>query len=358
MTKICFLADGTSIHTVRWCKYFIDKGHEVHLLTLQKAEIEGVFIHYINCGEINRSGGNWKILTKFWKVRKLIKQINPEIVHSFYATSYGILGALSGFHPFVVTALGSDVLISPLNSKPYRLLLKYVFSKAQWITAMSDPMKKTMINLGAKTENINTLIFGIDTSIFNNSHRQTPNDQFVVTSTRNFEKIYNIDILLDAIGICQSQIPNLHVNLIGSGRLGLMLKEKIEALGLSEIVHFIGKLTQPEIADYLNTSQLFVSVSSSDGNNISLNEAMACGCVSVVSDIPANRQWIIEGENGFYCTEITPEAIARAIIKASSEYNNIAEKSAALNKDIIAEHADWNINMQKVERKYNQLIQK
>jgi glycosyltransferase involved in cell wall biosynthesis len=357
MSKLCFLADGTSIHTVRWCKYFSELGHEVHLITLQKAEIENIQIHFIDCGDISKSGGNWKVLTKIGEVKRIIKKIQPELLHSLYATSYGILGAFSGFHPFVVTALGSDVLISPTNSKIYQFLLKYVFSKAQWITAMSDPMREIMIKLGAKAELTTTLIFGIDTSIFNDLNKSISSTEFVITSTRNFEPVYNIDILIDALSICQSKISNLRVNIIGSGRMELQLKEKIQTLGLTEKINFVGKLTQTEIASYLNKSHLFVSVSSSDGNNISLNEAMACGCVNVVSDIPANRQWIIEEENGFYCSDITAESIANTILIAYQKFENTFEKANQLNKKLISELADWNINMKKVEKKYNQLIQ-
>jgi L-malate glycosyltransferase len=356
MSKICFLADGTSIHTVRWCKYFSKLGHEVHLITLQEAEIENIQVHFINCGNISKNGGNWRVLTKTGKVKKIIYKIKPDILHALYATSYGILGAFSGFHPFVVTALGSDVLISPNNSKIYRFLLKFVFSKAQWITAMSDPMKEIMIKLGAKAELTSTLIFGIDTSIFNDLNKSLSSNEFIITSTRNFEPVYNIDILIDALSICQYKIPNLRVNLIGSGRMEHPLKEKIQTLGLTKNINFVGKLTQPEIASYLNNSHLFVSVSSSDGNNISLNEAMACGCVSVVSDIPANRQWITEGENGFYSPEITPESIADTIFTAFKEFKNTFEKANLLNKKLISEQADWNVNMKKVEQKYNQLI--
>ncbi len=356
MSKICFLADGTSIHTIRWCKYFSEIGHEVHLITLQKAEIENIQIHFIDCGDISKSGGNWRVLTRIWEIKRIIKNIQPDLLHSLYATSYGILGAFSGFHPFVVTALGSDVLISPTNSKIYQFLLKYVFSKAQWITAMSNPMREIMIKLGAKPERTTTLIFGIDTSIFNDFGKTLSNDKFVITSTRNFEPIYNIDILVDALSICQSKIPNLYVNLIGSGRMEVLLKEKIQTLGLDKSINFVGKLTQPEIANYLNNSHLFVSVSSSDGNNISLNEAMACGCVNVVSDIPANRQWIIEGENGFYCPEISAESIANTILNAFQKFESINEKATSLNKKIISEQADWSVNMKKVEHKYNKLI--
>jgi L-malate glycosyltransferase len=357
MSKICFLANAKSIHTVRWCNYFLERGHQVFVITLQDAQIDGVSVHYVNCGKIDNNGGNWRIIFAIGKVKHLLKKLQPDIIHALYATSYGLLGALSGVHPFAVTALGSDVLVSPANNKFYRRLLRFVFSKAQWITSMSEEMYALMLKYGAAEDRTEVLVFGIDATVFNHVNRCLSKDCFVITSTRNFEPIYHVDTFLDAVNLCKKRIPNLSVNLIGSGSLEVMLKDKIEKLKLADIVSFAGKLTQPEIASYLNQSQIFVSVSSSDGNNISLNEAMACGCFSVVSDIPANRQWIIEGENGFYCNEITAEAIAASIQRAYVAYDEITERCVEMNERIIAERANWHVNMQRVEAKYKQLIQ-
>ena len=127
--KICFFANGGSIHTVRWCTHFQKLGHEVHLISFENAEIPEVKIHFIDIGNVNVHGGNWKVLLKYRKIKRLLKVIKPDIFHALYATSYGITGALCGFQPFIITALGTDVLISPKESFMYRILLRYAFSK-------------------------------------------------------------------------------------------------------------------------------------------------------------------------------------------------------------------------------------
>ena len=85
--------------------------------------IENVTTHFVDGGNINVVGGNWKVLLKFKEIKRLLSQIKPDIFHSHYATSYGITGALCGFHPYIITTLGSDVLISPQKSFIYKLLL-------------------------------------------------------------------------------------------------------------------------------------------------------------------------------------------------------------------------------------------
>ncbi|HQV99965.1 MAG TPA: glycosyltransferase family 4 protein [Bacteroidia bacterium] len=356
--KICFFADGGSIHTVRWCTHFHKLGNEVHLITFTKVEIPNIHVHVIDVGNVNVSGGNWKVLFKFRKVKKLLAEISPDIFHALYATSYGITGALVGFHPYVITALGTDVLISPKQSKLYKALLKFAFSKADWITAMSDFMKKVIEEMGVASEKISTVPFGIDPAVFNSVHRKVSNDKFIVISTRNFESIYNIPHLINAIANIRNEIPNLQLYLIGAGSLKSELETLIEIRKLNDQVRFFGKLPQPEIASLLNSSQVFVSVSLSDGNNISLNEAMACGAFCIATDIPANTQWIQDSVNGFLVQIDDVDGLASKIVEAYKRYEELQVKAIPVNKKIIAEKGIWSTNMELVENKYKSLILK
>ena len=356
--RICYFADGESIHVVRWCKHFASLGHEVHLISFKKAEIENVQTHFSSSGNIAVSGGNWKVLLKFRKVRRLLKQIRPDILHAHYATSYGITGALCGFHPYVITALGSDVLISPKQSLVYKLLLKFGFSRADWITAMADHMKIAMIEMGVPAAKVDTVPFGIDPEVFNDRGRSLPADKFVITSTRNFEPVYNIPHLINAVAIAKEKIPNLQLNMIGAGSLKPEIEALIAEKGLDAQVRFFGKVPQPVIAETLRASQLFISVSLSDGNNISLNEAMACGTFCIATDIPANTQWIENGKNGFLVQINDVKGLAEKIVNSYLHYEELQQRALPLNKRIIAERGIWSANMLAVEKKYKSLTGK
>lgn len=356
MIRICFLADGQSIHTRRWCAWFSGQGYEVHVISFRDAEIPGATVHFVDCGPVNVAGNNKRFLLKIPQIRRLVKQIAPDIVHAHYATSYGLTGALCGRKPFVLTALGSDVLVSPFENTLYRWLLEFVFRKADWITAMSDPMKDVMIRLGADAAKISTVIFGIDPDVFHAEGRTDAEEPFTLISTRNFEPVYNINVLLKAVAGVKPDIPGLKMHLVGRGSMEGTLKEMIVALKLEDVILFHGQQTQLQIAELLRQSQLFLSVSSSDGNNISLNEAMACGCFSVVSDIPANRQWIQDGLNGYYSTSITERDIAEAIRKAYAAYHEKRQEAFVYNQALIREKALWSENMKKVAYIYTKLM--
>ena len=354
--KICFLADGKSIHTQRWCRHFSSLGHEIHLITFQPTEIEGTRVHHIDAGNISVGGGNWRVILKVGMVKRLLRHIRPDILHAMYATSYGIVGRLSGFHPFVLTALGTDVLISPFRSVLYKLAVRSVLRKADWITAMSDPMKAVLLDLGASPERTDTVIFGIDTSLFNNVGRKLNLEKFVIISTRNLEPVYQIGLILDALNQIKGKIPGMEVRIIGDGTLRSQLEEKVKNNELSGFVHFKGKISQKELVEQLKGSHLFISASLSDGNNISLNEAMACGCYCLASDIPPNRIWIREGENGFLFPVNSPEHLADRILYVYNNFTDLSATAGPLNKRLINEKADWKLNMKEVESKYKLLI--
>jgi len=357
--KICFLADSESIHTKRWCAHFHGLGYEIHLISLKPTPIENIHFYHLDAGNISVVGGNKKVLFQGGKVRTLIKKIKPDILHAHYATSYGWLGARSGFHPYVVTALGTDVLLSPENSFLYRKMLKYIFRKADAVTLMADHMKDMIVkhDLG-DLKKFSVVPFGIDTSIFNSDHRKLDEDKFVITSTRNFEIVYNIPHLLQSVSKVKEKIPSLKLNLVGDGSKRSEVEKMVKDLGLSEITQFFGRIPQPSIAEILNKSNVFITVSLSDGNNISLNEAMACGTYCIATDIPANTQWINENENGRLVKINDVENLSNVIFETYKNYDVIMKEVNSKNRKIIQERADWNLNMKKVENLYQELCKK
>jgi glycosyltransferase involved in cell wall biosynthesis len=231
--------------------------------------------------------------------------------------------------------------------------------KADWVTAMADHMKTAIVEIGITAEKIDVVPFGIDPKIFNDSARKLATDKFVITSTRNLEPLYNIPHLINAVARAKAEIPDIHLNLIYvHASLLNEIKTLVEEKGLKESVTFYGQVPQIKIAEVLNNSHLFISVSLSDGNNISLNEAMACGALCIATDIPANTQWIKDGDNGFLVKTNDVIGLSDKIITSYKNYEAFQKNAVPKNKKIIEERAIWEQNMKRVEEKYKLLIQK
>jgi L-malate glycosyltransferase len=356
--KICFLADATSIHTKNWCKHFANLGHEVHIISFTQNEIPGTTVHFMNGGNINVNGGNWRLILKYSSIKKLIRKIKPDILHAFYATSYGLIGALSSYKPYVVTPFGSDVLISAKRSKLYKFLLHFVFKRADWIFSMANHISKAIEDIGVDMKKVSINYAGLDSKMFNTNNRKTDTENFTITSTRNHETVYNLPHLLKSFALAVKQIPNAKLVIAGTGTLTEDLKKLANDLEIQGKVEFIGKKSQAEIIALLKSTHLYVTVSLSDGNSLSLSEAMACGALCLATDLEANKNWITNHDNGILVKVDDINGLAEAFVFASKNYNAFQERAIPKNTELIKTRADFDTNMASWENKYYELLLK
>ncbi|MGA7237277.1 MAG: glycosyltransferase [Bryobacteraceae bacterium] len=353
--RICYLANAASIHTERWASHFGRRGHDVTVASLTNARIDGVDVRWI--GPDPNVRGRVAYLLAVPRLRRLLREIKPDVVHAHYAGGYGLTAALSGFQPLALTAWGSDVLILPRASRLMRWLVQFALRRADLVTSMADHMTGAIHGLGVPKERILTLPFGVDTNLFH-SHAGCggdPSGHPTIVSTRHLEPIYNVGLLIEAMPAIAAAVPHVKLLLIGDGSERVRLQARVRDLDLARRVVFLGRKRPIEIASYLSGADLFVSTSLSDGNNISLNEAMACGAFPIATDIPANREWIRHGENGFLTDLHDPRTLAGLAIQAL-ERADVRAQAAEMNWEIIQRRGSWAAAMETMERHYRNLI--
>lgn len=103
--KICNIGWAYSIHVERWLKWFAAKGHEISIITDVPKEIERVAVYNINERPADKSRlERYKELhfnfycpplynlNQIIRLRKLIRKIRPDIVHSHSLWYPGYLG--------------------------------------------------------------------------------------------------------------------------------------------------------------------------------------------------------------------------------------------------------------------------
>ena len=106
--KICFIAPANNYHTQKFCKWFYNRGHEIHVISFIEGSIDNTTIHYINAGVSPTENDPKKIKYLLYanKIKQIIKYIKPNVVNVHYASSYGLAVALSGFHPYILSVWG------------------------------------------------------------------------------------------------------------------------------------------------------------------------------------------------------------------------------------------------------------
>jgi len=368
--KICYIADGSSIHTQRWLNYFAQKGHEVHLLsptpTAGEGFAKGVQLHLLvrlipRIWPLTRyfSGLAWLV-----QIRRLVSRIKPDILDAHGITVNGYLGVASGFHPLVLSAWGSDILIDPKHNLFFRAVTKYALKRANVVIHDSQTVKEELIKLGTKPEKLSLIFWGVDTQQFNPYQRDKhfkgrlglPEAPTIIC-IRSLRAVYNVEMLVRAIPFILKQAPEVTFIIGGDGEQRDYLKNMANSLGVLDSIRFAGWIPHDELPKYLASSDIYVSTSLSDGTSLSLQEAMACKLAPVVTDLPANREWVKDGVNGFVAPVDDVPALADRIMWLVQN-KDVREKFGEVGRKIIQERAEYKQAMGKMERIYQGLLER
>jgi len=367
--RICYLADAGSIHTQGWVKYFADKGHEVHLISavpLGDGNIGNTELYVLKKfrPQIRIISFLINLLSDAFQVRKWIKKIKPDILHAHYITECGFLGALSGFHPFVLSAWGSDVLVDTANSRIYRYFVGFALKRADLITTEGENAIEEMIRLRGDPDKINLILHGVDTQTFNPKQRDAKlreelgvSNSPTIISARNLNPVYDVESLVNAIPLVLKQVPEAKFTIAGDGDQRDYLKNLATSLGVSRSIRFVGWIAHDELPKYLASSDVYVSTSLSDTISGSLMEAMACELPVVVTDSGDNKKWIEDGVNGFIVPVKSPETLASRIVELLKN-EDVRHRFAQANKQAVGEKANYEKEMRKMEKLYEELIER
>lgn len=100
-----------------------------------------------------------------------------------------------------------------------------------------------------------------------------------------------------------------------------LLKEVIEKIKesslLSNAVFLQGTVEYNKLAEWYSAADFFISGSHREGGSFALLEAMACGCIPIVTSIPASLKSIDDGKYGFSFMPGNPDDLAEKLLKAT-----------------------------------------
>jgi glycosyltransferase involved in cell wall biosynthesis len=214
---------------------------------------------------------------------------------------------------------------------------------------VSKPISDSIIRLGITPEKIKTFPFGIDSGKF--FPAPETRKEFTLISTRSLAPHYNIQVILKSLAYLKKEGFGGNLVIIGEGPEKEKLRKLVKVLGISDFVTFVGAVPHDQVAAYLRKSRIYLSMSLTDGASTSLLEAMACGTFPIVSDIPANREWITDNENGFLVPVSDPQKLAERIKKALDD-SHLIQTGGKKNINIIKQRGILQNNLGKMESLY------
>ena len=299
MTSKLVIIGSNSIHCKRFIQGVLDNSnYEIAIITnLQMPDFADLKQYQVNFALSNI------------KAKKQIAEIlnieKPEIVHIHQANSYAwhSLRAIRSlkFKPkTILTAWGSDVLLLPKESRILARIVRYSLLNADIITSDSLYMSGVINQLlNGVTKPIHTINFGIQELPLK---QDISNKKKLILSNRLHKPLYRIDKIISAFAVLMNnQLIDADYQLIvaAGGEETDNLVKLVQKLGIEGKVLFTGMIPYKELVEYYKIAKIFVSVPESDGTASSLLEAMAYGCIPVLSNLPANLEWVINDYNGF-----------------------------------------------------------
>jgi L-malate glycosyltransferase len=359
--RLCIICEANYIQRRKWIRFFVGRGHDVHVVSLSPPEIEGARFYRLTKGA---AGKYMSYLDLIRQCRARVREIRPDIVTALFVTDYGLFGALSGVHPLAMVPFGSDIFRHPAQKAFWRCANGYALRRSDLVVCNSQPMHDVLQSkfhvAGAKI--VSVIWDGVNCDLFRPADAAEAkralglDNKVVLFSIRNLSSIYNIDLACAMFALLKTRLPSCHLVIAGNGSLRVDLEQQCRRLGLDTTVTFTGTLPPVQMQQYLAASDLVLTVPQSDSCSASLLEAFACERTVVASDIAANRDWIRHGENGWLVDPADTAVFADVCAHALSA--PIAPQALARNRTIVKEKAEYTHNMLTVEKAFECLVRK
>ena len=368
--KILILGDPGSAHVIKWVKYLCNKSINIYLFGLNEFEekeylgIENLKIKSLNMnGEIfKKQDGNFtklNYLKAFPTIKKIIQEFKPDIMHAHYASSYGLLGALSGFHPYILSVYGSDVFNFPNRNFLTKYLFRFNLRRADKILSTSRIMAKE-IRIYTEKE-IEVTPFGIDIDFFKPLKVENifNKDDIVIGTIKSLEKKYGIEYLIRAFKqLKENNYPQkLKLLIVGGGTLEKHLKNLVKELDLWDFTMFTGYIPPKEIPKYHNMLDIYASLSieASESFGVAVLEASACEKPVVVSNIGGLPEVVINNTTGFLVEKENVNEISRTLERLI--LNEKLRKELGTNgREFVIKSYNWKNNVESMINIYNNLL--
>jgi L-malate glycosyltransferase len=363
--RLAYLGNPNAVHLRRWLGYFADHGHEVHLLDGFGFEIAPGLNERIRVERYD-ARGRLRIplaptLHSRRALRRLLDRLQPDVVHAHYLRRYGYQAGIAGYHPYVISTWGSDVLLRSPTSWRGRWWDWLTLSRADLVTGVSDHMRAAAIRAGARPERVEIIQFGVDMQRFSPAAvppetlaRLGIGDRPFVLSPRAIRPLYRHETVIGAFAQLPADYDLVMTGLGADPAYLARLRSQIAESGVTDRVTVLGEVPDEDLPALYRAARVVVSVPASDSFPISLLEAMACGTPIVAGDLPA----VVSVLRDVSAESIVPSGDVAALATALRRALELGEVERARLVGVLRSsvaYADYDTNMRHMEDLYRAL---
>ena len=272
-----------------------------------------------------------KALRAAFAIGRFIRRQNVKIVQTFFESSDLWAGC-------VVKCLSRARLIwsrrdmGILRGRKHEIAYRLLARLPDQVFAVSERVRRHCIDVdGIDPARVKVIYNGLDLTHWKQSPKD-PRDAggFVVTTIGNIRPVKGHDLLVRAAATVLKRFPACSFTVAGAvlepGYFAELL-QMVQDLGLARQFHFVGDVG--DLRAHLQTADIFVLPSRSEGFSNAILEAMACGLPVIATDVGGNGEAVQDGLNGFVIASEDSEALARAVLRLLDNPAEIARMGEA-----------------------------
>lgn len=246
----------------------------------------------------------------------LAKGVDFDVIDAHYFYPDGVAALWIGRRlrrPVVITARGTDINLIPRYALPRRMI-RWGIANADRLIAVSEALKRALVDLGAPSDGVEVLRNGVDLSTFCPTDRRVARQALRLTrptllSVGHLIERKGHDRVIEAM----RQLPDFDLVIVGEGPEREPLGHLARRVGVAGQVRFLGSRPHATLPEVYCAADAFVLASTREGWANVLLEAMACGTPVVASNIWGNPEVVKTPASGVLMEQNTPDGIARAV---------------------------------------------
>lgn len=280
----------------------------------------------------------------------LCRKHSISLIHAHWVIPQGLLAVLlrqlrliSQDIRILCTSHGGDLF--SLQGGFLQSLKRFTFRHSDHVTVVSAAMHDRLVSMDCSTGNITVQPMGVDLTAQFVPNESAVKSRDIVYVGRLVEK-KGVSTLISSINLLKKDYPELTVALIGDGPEKPALAQQCQRLGVNEQVKFLGSMPNDRVPEFYQSARIAVvpSIVAADGDQEGLGlvavEAMGCACATIVSDLPALRDVVVDEETGLVFKAGNDTDLAEKISTLICKPDLSAQLGRAGRKSIINKF-DW-----------------
>jgi glycosyltransferase involved in cell wall biosynthesis len=319
----------------------------------KKLEEKGIKVYYLL--------GN--VFKKIIKFKNIIKNEKPDILCTYLIHSdlFGrLFGRLFGIKKIICN-------IRVVHNKGYFNEVGRLLIFLERLTSILNTMYITNSNTTKQSLKINknkikVIYNGIDLQTITNINvnklekrklLELEKDDFVIVCVGRLHEQKGQQYLIEAINMLYNKKYHIKCLFLGEGSKRQEYEDKISKLKLNDKIKLLGN--RVDAIEILKISDVFVLPTNYEGMSNAIIEAMACKIPIITTNIPENKELIIDSINGILVNNCNSEEIFKAIEKIMLNKKIGIELSKNAFNDI--NKYDINICSKKFEEEYQKCVE-